>query len=495
MNRFAISAAILILAGTAAAADDDDDDGSGGDPGSPTEINVDCDSGETITDALATGDPGSPLTITIRGTCVENVSITRDDVTLRGIDPSMSRVSGAPDPGLDGNPIVILGAERTIIENLTVSDGAGVSGIGATTGFFTVRDCVIENNQRAGVLVGQGAHGRIGSSVIRDNGQDGVIAFGGGFARVWNSEIRDNGTNGVHLLSGASGAIGIAPPNEPGPNVIVSNGRNGVQVTGSSHARIDLNTFDSNGVNGIGVFNGSAADIEGNSLVSNGQNGIDVFGGSSASITDNVIEDSERRGIQIAGGSYGSVEGNRIVASGRQAIGVFNGSSADVRGNLMTGNNTSGDVLAGGVLAFAGDVQINGGNEIRENTGTGVRVVHGTLSLNADPVPDVIELNSHLGVQAQRGSTLTINAGEIRQNGFGGIEVRGQSYVVIRETDIVGNSDFGIRLELDSGIRFRDPPANITGHAFFDLECSDIESSVVGDISGVGSIDPACSGF
>ena len=45
---------------------------------------VDCAKGQTIAGALARADARSPLVINIRGTCNEHVSISRDDVTLRG---------------------------------------------------------------------------------------------------------------------------------------------------------------------------------------------------------------------------------------------------------------------------------------------------------------------------------------------------------------------------------------------------------------------------
>ena len=51
---------------------------------------VDCNRGQKIATALAQGDFRKPLMTNVRGTCREFVSITRDNVTLRG-DPAAPR--------------------------------------------------------------------------------------------------------------------------------------------------------------------------------------------------------------------------------------------------------------------------------------------------------------------------------------------------------------------------------------------------------------------
>ena len=45
-------------------------------------VNVDCDKGETISDALTKAQPGKPFIVNIEGVCNENVTITHNDVTL-----------------------------------------------------------------------------------------------------------------------------------------------------------------------------------------------------------------------------------------------------------------------------------------------------------------------------------------------------------------------------------------------------------------------------
>lgn len=82
---------------------------------------VDCAGGRRLAAALRLPS-GRQLTVTVRGTCNESVTITRDDVTLRDESP-------AAGSGVNGT-IVIDGARRVVVENLTISGpGIGIQGI------------------------------------------------------------------------------------------------------------------------------------------------------------------------------------------------------------------------------------------------------------------------------------------------------------------------------------------------------------------------------
>ena len=115
---------------------------------------------DTIGDVLAAATPGGRLTITINGTCTENVTITRDDVTLEG--------NGGSDV-VDGQ-ISINGARRVMIKNLTVTGpGAGISGFENAS--FTVEESTIDANGTDGIQVHDGANANILNNTITNNGQ------------------------------------------------------------------------------------------------------------------------------------------------------------------------------------------------------------------------------------------------------------------------------------------------------------------------------------
>src|SRR5512134_1453457 len=112
---------------------------------------VDCTAGNTISAALQQGDARKPLILTIRGQCNENVSITRDDVTLRGDSQGWGVVNG-PSTTL---PTLDILAQRVTVDSLTITGG------------------------QDGVMIHGALNAALTNSTIRNTGQDGVQLLGG----------------------------------------------------------------------------------------------------------------------------------------------------------------------------------------------------------------------------------------------------------------------------------------------------------------------------
>jgi hypothetical protein len=69
---------------------------------------------DSIQAAVDRAEPGTPLTITVGGTCTEEVVITTDDVTVQGNNIINDQVIGG---------FTITGAHRVTIKSLTIRDG------------------------------------------------------------------------------------------------------------------------------------------------------------------------------------------------------------------------------------------------------------------------------------------------------------------------------------------------------------------------------------
>lgn len=104
----------------------------------PIEISVDCQAGETITDALKSASGSqAPLSITIHGVCQEHVSLNRSNVTIKGnnISDGIQEVRGKLKVR-DGKKGEIFlnreayplwvggGAKNVFLENLTITGGS-----------------------------------------------------------------------------------------------------------------------------------------------------------------------------------------------------------------------------------------------------------------------------------------------------------------------------------------------------------------------------------
>ncbi len=349
--------AIGLLSGTALADDDDDDNDK-----DKVKI-VKCDKGKTIAKALKKGNKRKPLVIIVRGTCKENVLITRDDVTLRG-DKDVGGTVEAANP--DDHTILIRGARRVELDNLTVKGASNASGVEGSQGasFAVAYNSVIREN-RNGVVVSRGSRGTIEESTVADNSRDGVLVFAA-TAFVSNSTIESNGRVGINVTQG--GTINLRG------NDVLNNGEPGFAI-GRATARINGgNTFQGNGAAGIAVNQGVLVQFGTDTIQGNGADGI-FANDASVSLQSAVITGNDQNGIHLMLHSVLSIGGtSRIEANTFHGIllsldsGVLvqfpppGGSPVPITGNGTTPFGGSGIFCVDTESSVAGDTSGVTGN-------------------------------------------------------------------------------------------------------------------------------------
>jgi len=113
-------------------------------PAGAKTINVDCDTRQTLTSALA-DKSGADLNIVFSGTCKEIVYVHRDGVAIRGKDASATVAGG----------VELTAAKRVLLEGFTCRDNTQLEGcIGALLGSsVTVHNLKIFNSAVRGLLV------------------------------------------------------------------------------------------------------------------------------------------------------------------------------------------------------------------------------------------------------------------------------------------------------------------------------------------------------
>ena len=121
-----------------------------------TTVRIDCKKGGSINEALKVN--AKELIIEIQGMCKENVTVSRDWVTLRGRDPKKDGIeSQMADLYSDGLRPAVVGwkASRLVLENLTLRGGLSVIGnlyyapidlpfFYNSGEFFHVTNCILE---------------------------------------------------------------------------------------------------------------------------------------------------------------------------------------------------------------------------------------------------------------------------------------------------------------------------------------------------------------
>ena len=403
-------------------------------------VEVDCSKGKTLAHALEKGNEDKPLVVVVRGICSENVVIDRDDVTLRGHEGG-GGVTG-PDPSMD--TILIDGARRVVIENLTVSGG------------------------RNGVTFSQGSSGTVDNCTVQNTGGHG-IRIEGGSATVINSTISHNFAAGIMLEGGGSGRIGITNSNQYAGNTISTNGGDGIHLQYGATASIGGNTISGNGTDPSTLIDRS---------------GIALYHATVVVVGSNLITGNQGAGI--------------VARSSSLRIG-------DVSFSLPTANTISGNGVAtseGGVFGFLGTTLDIRNAAISGNTGEGVTAVGSSLRIR----DSMVSGNAGQGVLAFLGTTFDIRnttvSGNTGRPGVPGVGVllTTRSVGRMRANIIENNMSDGIRLVFGSGLFLESPAVSVNGNGGSGLQCTDAESSIIGNTSGFsgtpgGDVSAACTGF
>ncbi len=315
-----------------------------------------------------------PITISVSGTCSENVFIGSDHVTL--VTTSGSTIDG-PDAT---RATILVRADGVVINGFTVTGGSvGIAATGSQR--LTVENCTVENTGHIGLVFQQGAAGTINNCTIQNNPHDGMLIYNSNPAvTVTNSVISGNSGAGIHVCCGGSATIGIDLNGHLAGNQITNNTGAGILIAESGSALIGGNTITGNGNPTNGVL---------------GQDGISIFEAAADIAGGNTISNNNQCGISLRASrlfvgdpSTGFTSGNTISHNGVCGISNSLGSivtlfDADVSNNTGSGlragihsttdianttiNNNSGDGIslirgAGLFLEFFPQVTVTGNN-------------------------------------------------------------------------------------------------------------------------------------
>src|SRR6202171_5905010 len=328
----------------------------------------------TITAALASLPAAGPNSISVTGTCHENVTMLgRTDLFIFG-NPTATVVPG----DANGQLLAIHGSQRVFIQNLTFDGGQGVLVIGnSRVDFNTV---TIQNSGGVG-LTSNDSLVHIANSTIKNSTRSGLKVGGGAFyvdSGVTGTTITNNGRFGIAVVTGhltLNGGDGVTPGTQ---NVISNNGGSGVEVGNSAEA-------DINGDNRI----------TGN----HGPFGLVVVHTSTVLMSDGTISNNTGIGVHCGETSHCEWSGiTRIDNNGGGGIEVTDHSDAYIDGGIDISGNTGI-----GVLVNLGSVFNSlGGNTINNNTDDGIVV--DTLSVLKFAANDTVNGNGKLALECDNGS-------------------------------------------------------------------------------------------
>jgi len=335
---------------------------------------VNCSRGQTITKGLELGDARKPLVLIIRGTCNENIRITRDRVTLQGDPPRVATVQAA-NPNAHS---ITITATWVRIDGLTVT--GGLNGIWTTgVSHLTVTNSVIQNAAQNGIILNN-SYGRLVGNTIQNNGSEGLM-LQAAQAAVINSEITMNAGSGIRLngnstldVSGgtisANGASGIysqrSDANIRGTTItgngtdltLIENFRRGVSGLQST-LEIRNSNITSNTGRGIAAELGSTLDVGSTTVTGNGHEGVLIYGGSSGHLTGGTFSGNTLDGVSVGVHSTAQiVDGAMIMNNARNGITLFAGSKLWVLNPITIGANAQYGLACNDWESSAADVAL-----------------------------------------------------------------------------------------------------------------------------------------
>jgi hypothetical protein len=318
-------------------------DCTGATPGAFTSINT----------AIGTLDTIGPHTVSVSGTCIENVLISSHDrVTLQGSPTATIQAPG-------GVVLRIDRSEGIVVRALTITGG--------NRGLYVQRnsDASIEGvtieSAATGLAVDDGAIATLGGpnaaqAVLIHNNGIAASAAGGTLRANGNVTIENNTGPGVDAAHSRVGFFGSAAA----PNIIRNNGGNGLFAHGGSDVDFGgVNQVSGNTLNAILAFESSTVDLLGNptqftTIESNVRGGVAFIFNSSGRVQNAVITNNGN--------------GSTVYSSG---LSVGANSSAIVNSSSITGSVGPGTIVDSGAMVRFNGTTISGGTAepIRLTTG------------------------------------------------------------------------------------------------------------------------------
>jgi hypothetical protein len=307
-------------------------DCSGGTPGAFT----------SITAALATLPNAGPNSISVKGTCSENVSIiNRTDLEIFG-NPAATVQPGNPNVRL----LRVFASQRVSIRGITFAGGFGiVVNDNSRVDFDTI---TVQNSGNVG-LASNDSRVHLFNSTIKNSVRTGITVTGGTFDVDGGVTVSGNGRNGIGAtttrlrLNGGDGT--------PGTENVISNN------TGS----------------GVTVANTAAAEINGDNRIINngGPFGLLVIHTSNVIMSEGIINNNAGIGVHCGETSHCEWSGpTQINGNGGGGIEITDHSDAYLDGGVDISGNTGNGIL----VDLSSLLNSLGSNTINNNTEDGIEV-------------------------------------------------------------------------------------------------------------------------
>jgi hypothetical protein len=146
---------------------------------SATDVSVDCSGSNpqvfpSINAALNTLDLVGPNTITVSGTCHENVAVTqRDRLTIQAMPGRYATIENAATP--PSTTLYVAGSHNIVLDSLIIQGGAPAMYISDSSSATLMQNCTVQNSAADGLDMEMESQLVIQNSTIKNNSAAGVF--------------------------------------------------------------------------------------------------------------------------------------------------------------------------------------------------------------------------------------------------------------------------------------------------------------------------------
>ena len=353
----------------------------------------------SISAALAGIGQTGPSTITVTGTCQENVSLNNArSITITAPAPGGAAIVGP----LDTDAFDISLSQGINLVNLDISGTYSNTGNGGGAGVFItdasevhIVSCTIHDNQVVGVNADTGSHVFLRTTNIQNNiPYDGLDVYDSSTADVTGSIIQYNGSLGTGGTSGvfAGRNSDVIFRGDGGMSYVQYNADLGIEVRNQSNVAFGAGgiTVQGNQTTGVSVETGSHLQVNSPKTIIQGNGaacpldptcgGILATENSTVTLDVGTVSGNQGSGVSVQLGANISV-GSTIASMGTATISNNSGDGIHFQwdstgkinsGNTITGNGGASVFCDGGSLVIAdlsavskvrcGDVQLPNGH-------------------------------------------------------------------------------------------------------------------------------------
>lgn len=345
---------------------------------------VNCDTHQSLNRTLAVLPKMIPITIWVRGTCTEYVTVSGfNGLTLKGY-PGAQLVQPSSDPagGLATYVLSIEAAQSVTVDGFTVvaRTTAIPVGIGHGSMDIRLRNLTSQGGSWAGVVVYEASQASLAQVSAKDSGYVDVAVADVSDVHIEDCLFESGSADGWHAGVSVSGASHVTMH-----NITIRNKQVGIDIAGGGNVDIwDSNSYypaggaidvvidNSGGGNyyGVSIAEGGSLNLKGTPearlrILNPGQSwggdtgGIRVANGGTLNAGPNLeVSGSRGHGVYVTGNSHASFAGSKITGSGHGGILAVNlstigvatsGSMTEIGGNIVDVFCDSKSVITGHV--------------------------------------------------------------------------------------------------------------------------------------------------